>query len=334
MLPPLTTIRQPLEKLGEKAFELLLAKMCNEEVVSETTIGIEMVVRQSCGCLPLAVRRVQMQSPVWIDQDHGEPLPTQKEVAQEIWLQALDPVLPQAPAWKEKWIPDLLSACFDEVVAGKSGTFLQTVNFICQQSALQKQNLDHWHLVFSVLRSQITPYLKTVEQTKQVENLWQQAQILLSDLLQQAQVRSRLHADLRTHLLFEINEEVITTFDLPKLMNVLSNALQQLEISFCFLCLNDMPNTVGLENLPEKSRLIMGYQDGERRQLNLGGIQFSTEKLLPDEILADQDRFDALVISLRFQNRYLGHAVFEMGKRDGFVYDALQIQISSALRGA
>ncbi|MBN1889045.1 MAG: substrate-binding domain-containing protein [Thermoflexales bacterium] len=48
--PPLTTVRQPLYKIGQQATELLLAQMAGQSIPELTRVAAEVVVRQSCGC--------------------------------------------------------------------------------------------------------------------------------------------------------------------------------------------------------------------------------------------------------------------------------------------
>ena len=48
---PLTTVRQPLEAMGWRAVELLLAQIRGEEVAAREVLPSILVRRQSCGCL-------------------------------------------------------------------------------------------------------------------------------------------------------------------------------------------------------------------------------------------------------------------------------------------
>ncbi|SRR6266536_1618740 len=49
--PPLTTVRQPMRRLGEECVRLLLRRLDDPEAVPQTVeLATELVVRQSCGC--------------------------------------------------------------------------------------------------------------------------------------------------------------------------------------------------------------------------------------------------------------------------------------------
>lgn len=335
-MPPLSTVRQPRRELGVRAFEMILAHLHGEKKPQEVTLATEMVIRQSCDGLSPAVKRVQMMKLAPSESDDAGDLVALRETIQQDLLQSLENLPATARPWIKEQSIRLLDAFYDDVVLGSSGDFLKVLDIILRQSIAFSEDLNALHDVLSVIRFQLLLHCADDGAiAQQLETLWQQARILLSDVAQQAQVRRRLQATLQTRLLFEINEEVITTFDLPKLMDALTDALDQLGISFCYLCLNDdLEATTGLEKLPPWSRLILAYIDGEQRDLELGGVRFPTEQFLPEGILPDNRRYDMLILSLRFQDHYLGHAIFEMGARDGFIYDALQIQISSAVWGA
>jgi LacI family transcriptional regulator len=50
--PPLTTIRQPMQELGAKAFDILYSRISAGGGKADTVLPVELVVRESCGCAP------------------------------------------------------------------------------------------------------------------------------------------------------------------------------------------------------------------------------------------------------------------------------------------
>ena len=48
--PPLTTVRQPFDVIGQQAMQLLLTKLDGQSVPELTQIPAQLVLRQSCGC--------------------------------------------------------------------------------------------------------------------------------------------------------------------------------------------------------------------------------------------------------------------------------------------
>jgi len=50
--PPLTTIRQPMQELGAKAFDVLYSRISAGGGKADTVLPVELIVRESCGCAP------------------------------------------------------------------------------------------------------------------------------------------------------------------------------------------------------------------------------------------------------------------------------------------
>ena len=50
--PPLTTIRQPMQELGARAFEVLYSRISGAEAEPDIVLPVELILRESCGCAP------------------------------------------------------------------------------------------------------------------------------------------------------------------------------------------------------------------------------------------------------------------------------------------
>jgi len=57
--PPLTTIRQPMQELGAKAFDILYSRISTGGGKADTVLPVELIVRESCGCAPDPARPPQ-----------------------------------------------------------------------------------------------------------------------------------------------------------------------------------------------------------------------------------------------------------------------------------
>jgi LacI family transcriptional regulator len=60
--PPLTTIRQPMQELGAKAFDILYSRISAGRGKADTVLPVELIVRESCGCAPDPARPPQAAS--------------------------------------------------------------------------------------------------------------------------------------------------------------------------------------------------------------------------------------------------------------------------------
>jgi LacI family transcriptional regulator len=58
--PPLTTVRQPMQELGARAFDLLYSRISSSAGKPDVVLPVQLIVRESCGC---ARRPAREQSP-------------------------------------------------------------------------------------------------------------------------------------------------------------------------------------------------------------------------------------------------------------------------------
>ena len=93
-----------------------------------------------------------------------------------------------------------------------------------------------------------------------IEDLFQQARVLVSQTLLWEQSKRRKDAQKRTNLLYEISQALVTTFDIPQLMDVLALELPRLGIPSAYISL--------YEQSLDQLKLLMAYNnDGYSEQL-------------------------------------------------------------------
>jgi signal transduction histidine kinase/DNA-binding LacI/PurR family transcriptional regulator/ActR/RegA family two-component response regulator len=341
----LTTVQPPFYELGSQAVELLLAQIRGEDVPEVVTIPTELIVRRSCGCFSQAMRplapapimRLSQQGPVeqpfaQTTAAHHKPLTAQLQ-------HAMGPAPAElAPEWAER----LLTAYISEV-RGKSGAaFLAVLDELVGASLQSGSSLERWWRVLFALRRQTVPDLVTGGALMRAEGLWQQVQVLMGEMAEQFYVSRQLLVEKRDEILREIGQKLITTFDLGQLTEILAQELPHLGIERCYLALYEPEREgevgarldVGAAGYPaEWSRAILAY---EQRRLKLK----ADEALFPSRLLAPGDRlrhtqpYNIVVEPLYFRDQQLGFVLFEVGPREGWVYEVLRGQLSSALQGA
>jgi DNA-binding LacI/PurR family transcriptional regulator/signal transduction histidine kinase len=80
VLPPLTTVRNPLYQLGVRASEMLIARIEGRQVPESMVLPSELVIRQSCGCLPPIMVR-SPDRPVYSQKAADGPASSQRETS-------------------------------------------------------------------------------------------------------------------------------------------------------------------------------------------------------------------------------------------------------------
>jgi sigma-B regulation protein RsbU (phosphoserine phosphatase) len=326
--PPLTTMRPPFYGMGQRAAENLLALLGGEQVPEQETLVGRLMVRQSCGCMDPKVAQVAVGPVERTDEALETALAAREEEILARIAQSMEPLTTGVdPSWPGRWMDAFVAA----LAAGRIETtnaFISELDETLRQTALAGGDVAAWQGATSVFRRQMLPYLND-EGLARAEGLWQQARVAVTETALRAKARAQLQAAQQAQVLREIGAALITTFDVEELMSVLTEGLPRLGIPSCYLSLYENP-----QEPAEWSRLVLAYDENGRVELEPGGQRFRSQQLVPEGLRSGERRYSFVVMPLYFRDRQLGFCLFEVGPREGTVYDVLRAQISSALQGA
>jgi DNA-binding LacI/PurR family transcriptional regulator/signal transduction histidine kinase len=330
-IPPLTTVRQPLSDLGGRALELVLAQIRDETVPAQTILPVELVMRQSCGCFPDAGlpaagpeedRPARLTAPDEGDLHSLIARRPQTLATMKLTLSALESGV------SEDWAERLLDALIEKLDDRRSDSFLVTLDLLSRQ--VSAGDVSAVSQVLFKLRHQVKLALAgNPSALSQAEDLWCQSQVFLKEAVLRRQAQQHVQTENRNEALRQLEAELIITFDLEELMEVLAQGLRQLGIPACYLALYEDPGRI-----TERSRLILAYHEGERVSVDAEGQYFPTREVVPVDLLLSERRYSLLLKPLYFQKEWLGVVLFEVGPREGSIYEALRGQLSTALKGA
>jgi anti-anti-sigma regulatory factor len=330
----LTSVAPPFYETGYQSAEVLLALMEGKQVPEETVVPSRLVVRQTCGCLGAVVARVAsgQRSAGRVGASQGSLETVLSARREEILAEMVQAVEELGGGLDLASAERLVDGFADELKGESKGGFLAALDEILtpvieaggddsEESVAAMQNAT------SILRHRLLPYLDG-EALVQAENLWQRARVAVAEMALRAQARAQLQAEQQAQVLREIGAALITTFDMEELMDVLIEGLPRLGIPSCYLSLYENPQEPAVW-----SRLFLAYNEDGRVDLEPGGQRFRSRQLVPEGILLNR-RYVFVVEPLYFRDRQLGFCLFEVGPREGMVYNVLRGQISAALQGA
>ena len=337
LTPPLTTVRSPLYEIGQKLAETLLAGLRGKPASKEVILLSKMVVRRSCGCLPTTVAQAPVRQKV-LDKDiEDEPFKAvldgqRAEIVEEIVQMVETSAREVASGWVEMLLDALTNELPDDLLNGSNrsaNTFILALERVLHQVVDLGDDIAPWQNAISVLRRRLLPYLPDKAAVIWLDDVWAQARALISEMTEWAATKQRQVTEQQTATLREIGLVLLTTFDVVELMTVLTQELPRLDIPSCYLSLYEDPQA------PTRwSRLILAYNEMGRIDLGVEGRRFPSTHLVPNGMLPQNRRYSMVVQPLYFREAQLGFILFEMGPRDGSIYEVLSRQISSALKGA
>jgi DNA-binding LacI/PurR family transcriptional regulator/GAF domain-containing protein len=322
--PSLTTVRYPAFEQGKRAAEMLLALLSGKEIPKQVILPTELRVRESCGCPHPAVVQAEVGMATRTDRTLRIALASRGNILSEMVKAVADPSVGIASEQAER----LLNAFYAELKGESPGTFLSALDEILRQVASNGGDVFAWQEAISALRRYTPPYIGDDQVLFRVEDLWQQARVMIGERAQRAQRHRRLQAEQRTATLDRMNQALVAASDVEELMTILAEGLPRLEIPSCFVSLYENPVVP-----TEWCRLILAYKEG-RVELEAGERRFPSWQLVPGDMLSQDRPYNLVVEPLYFRENQLGIAVFEVGPREGMVYETLRGQLSSALWGS
>lgn len=319
--PPLTSVSMPFYKQGERAIEMLVMHLAGQPLPPQTVLPTQLVVRQSCGCPDQAMILADMQ-PV------SPSNPDWPQARAALCTEATDEIarIMGATGETHSLIAQLVEAlCANLRVEGQA-SFLPRLECLLRSSAAEHNDVSLWQDAISVLRRHFMPHLDSVYSFL-AENLFGQARVMIGGIAQRTQVLEQLRAVQRAEALRELGQALVATFDTARLADALAERLPALGIESCYLALYEKPAL-------DSCRLILAYTEQGRVDLGIEGQCFPAREIVPPALLPQHRQYSYVVEPLYFQHEQLGFVAFEVGPRDGGIYELLRAQISSALKGA
>ena len=167
------------------------------------------------------------------------------------------------------------------------------------------------------------------ERLPAAEDLLHQVQLLLHEVADQQRAFEHLIGEKRDEVVRVLGQRLVTAREVGELGDVLTSELPGIGIPSCAIALYDAAPTT---SPPPESVLALVCSRG--RRLDTGDERrFRSVELAPDDLLLRDEPASFVALPLHFKHDHLGFVLFEAGIRVGWIYEALQGQIASALEG-
>ena len=316
--PSLSTLRQPMWWLGERAVDSILKQLAGEEVPLVAAGPVEFVRRESCGCGYQVALTVHPS---------GEVQPSLRDVIAQHRAE-LCSVMAQAVAVPNEalgnWPGTLLNA-LDEEIAGTEGRFTSAFEEILERAQHEGASLDEFQRVVSVLRGEFRRIrVQNQEETRRIERIWHSARVLVGAASIRLLGRQKLREQLATGSLARVGERLAATLSLSLLRDALVDELPSLGIERGAVSLYTGPRSKLLKPLV----VLMNGQASE-----LPEASFPEDHLAPPEVFCAEHCKHTVVLPITFEAEMLGVAVLGGGALPS-VYESVRQQIGSAVKGA
>lgn len=307
--PGLTTVRAPFYEMGRRAAELACALVRGEPAPALEIVPTELVVRRSCGCIPSGNG---VSAPA-----HGELAVPEHDTAEAVAANLRQGLGPKSAVLPDGWAEHLIRLFLD---AGRPEGFLGVFAEYLRDSARAGCAAQSWWAPLFYLRRFA---LARGADEGAIEDLWLRVQLMVSDVVERERTFEYLLHERQDQTVREAGQRLIVSRDVAELTNALVAELPRMGIPGC--------HVMTFESTRELARPLMSYENGELRPERTA-LTFRSTQLTPHRI--DRPAPGNFVAAALFGlEEQLGFAVFEVGAMPGWVYEAIQQQLSSALRG-
>ncbi|MCP4543813.1 MAG: substrate-binding domain-containing protein [Chloroflexi bacterium] len=335
--PPVTSVHAQWYEANVKAADLIIALLAGEQVPEQTVLPSRMVVRQSCGCPSGTVRQIATGRVAQVGEDE-QGLSGFIAQRQDVLAAMIQAVEHSIVGLDDGWETCLLDAFIadwkrpdsdDELDQEFTDGFIIELDQILRQVVAGGNDVMIWLQIVSVLRRCVLPHLTDHHITSRLEDLWQQANVLIGEMARRVEMTRRVQAGHQAQQLRQIGQKLITSFDVDSVFDALVEELPHLGIEGCYLCLYEDPAAP-----TEWTRLVLAYDERGRIPLSEETRRFSAPQLMPEGLLP-YDMWDTLLVeSLYFREDQIGFVLFKPGTASRAIFGTLREQISSALKGA
>lgn len=315
--PSLTTVRQPLQHMGNFAIQLLEDQLGGKAVARRFAFEVELVRRQSCGCGYVVARNgasspTEESSPMRLEEFRGRRQDLSQEMFESIFVQ------------NEQWpgrIEALLDA-FEQELSGKSGRFLGVLGDLVEQARSRPDTLDQFYNIVGVFRQRMRHRTFEGRSVEWQEDLWHSAVLLIGEWIGRAHMRTVFDQERSNDTLRASVERLSTTLTHAALSEAVSNIVPTMSIA---------SSCLGLASANSPDQLQVFSVTGEPSQVKLLGNGYRAEQLAPAGFFPTDRRSTYVLMPLTHSDTVYGQALLEAGEQCS-IYSMLREQIGAALK--
>lgn len=335
MTPSLTSVHMPYYAWGRQALETLLRLIKTGDCPAPELLLSHLIIRESCGCLePIASVSVPSEL-----HPPETPVEIERSVQPQQIVTELMRMFP-SPVTIEPLISPLVEAFMAALGGAGAERFLRCVQSLLHHLVREGNDLGVCGEALSVLYRRMIASVAERSRLLAAQVLWQQAYRMIAATSQRVHIRLAMQKHRQALRLREIGDHLTDAVTMEELWEVLSEELPPFGIPACYLTLYEpdvnapepaLHGYVYPQPAPEWARLMFAYTSLGRLPLPAEGQRFRSRQLLPDDLFPQADAHGFVCEALFFRQHQIGFALFEVGPREGYVYDVLRGAISSAL---
>jgi signal transduction histidine kinase/DNA-binding LacI/PurR family transcriptional regulator len=326
-IPKLSSVHPAWERLGGAAVDTAIKLAKGIPVPKVNFLPSKFIVSRSCGCLD---RNVMEAGAGRKGSGAGGNSSDQARALEEVFGEGLD-------QWVSSSAKTLEDAFWAEASGIEGPGFIKSLGVLLDDALRTEREAMPWQGAVSILRKHLGGSAHDASRRERAECMCDQARVAIGNAAEMQKARALLHVNDRTTIESELFRSLASTFEVEKIIDILSDGLPRLDVRACYLSLYEEPAPYWYPDpAPEWSRLIMAYDSNGVKRFGRKGLRFRTREIVPTELGAPEAARHLLALPLYFEETQIGFINFEADDADllsGTAFSLLASQISAGLRG-
>ncbi|MBY9005183.1 MAG: substrate-binding domain-containing protein [Candidatus Lokiarchaeota archaeon] len=327
--PPLTTVRQPLFKIGKCAGETITKLIKGEMDTNETKFDTELILRRSCGCTAEILNGVSINNFNKDSQSENESL-TNKQILKKLIFSIRKKDFEIDPTH----IEELNDAFQREIYNNEKNVFMGIFENIITQYSLNHKNLDIWNYIISEFRHVYIPNIFNNNNLLiKSEDLWHKSRLLIGETEKRNYGFKSYLEHRESRLFLHAIESFNIAHGISNLLKLIIQKISLFGIKSAYLSFFEKSN----KNPIEWSKMVLYFMDNRICEVNTNSIEnrFLSRNLIPSNLIQNNRQFEWVVEALRSKDRaHYGFIVLETKEDFSSNYSDISFHISMALEEA
>ncbi|HEX5125551.1 MAG TPA: methyl-accepting chemotaxis protein [Rhodocyclaceae bacterium] len=347
LTPPVTTVSLPSDQQIAKAFEIVNLAASGRAPSEFTKLPAQLVMGQSCGCrshrveaaisglVPMGQKygikeRVWSQLGVFGFFNKKKAMHAMKDgVAQS--LKSTDVKEDMLLSIAER----LITAFYKELGRRKhAGLFMATLADAIKIFSAEKIQIALLQNYISALRQYVLPTIWRRFKIIKAEDIWAQSRVMLSEAAGRLRDAANLKAVALERAISQLGAKLVTTHEIASILKILQQDLPKLGIPSLYLAMYENQPGWDRKSIPSHLQVLTAFNSNGIIRFDGSQARLESQDFIPKILSRASDSQSLMVVPLHFNEIQIGLAVFEVGPRDGSIYEAIKVQLSSSLYGA
>jgi diguanylate cyclase (GGDEF)-like protein len=335
--PPFTTVNQPIYKLGWTSVEILKGMIDGKKVPEQTALVAQVVIRQSCGCIPIPERRLEAPQLSTDNNECCSRIDENRSKLKKVLLHSLDIPRVQENDYSRK--SDLLiNALIDDLKDSETGKehLISTFNEILTSTFYLDSRFPDWQNALVQLRTVLFPLITSQKEGMYVLRCIDKALLLFYEYKVRKENFKEHNIEKLQMGVRELLNNINSIVDIEELLNEIRSRLPVLKINSCYLMIYQKGQVRKINEtdweIPQTAKVGLAHSSTESEVLINQGIEFNCKDLIPDQFIPADRQYTWIIRELFAWDEHYGYAMYEVFSRDAFVYVTTHDIISAGLQ--